>query len=132
MARSTTADERSLGELVSEAAHELSTLVHQEIDLAKAEIKQDVAGIGKGIGAVGAAGFAGYLMLLFLSLAAMFGLEAAGLPWALAALLVALFYGAAAGVLVLLGRRSFGRVNGAPRTARTLKEDVEWLRHPTS
>jgi hypothetical protein len=128
----TSTDDRSLGELVSEATHDISTLMHQELELAKAEIKADVAAAGKGIGAFGAAGFSAVFALLFLSLAAVGGLRAAGLGWGVAALAVGAAYGVLAAVLAVLGKRSFAEVDGVPRTARTLKEDVEWARHPTS
>jgi hypothetical protein len=55
----TATEDKSLGELVATATRDLSLLVHQEIALAKAEIKQDVAAAGKGAGLFGGAGFAG-------------------------------------------------------------------------
>lgn len=125
------APDRSIGELVAEAAGEVSTLVRKELELAKAELKEDVAAVGKGAGAFGAAAFAGYLALLFLSLAAMFGLATVLPTWA-AALVVAGCYLVAAGVAALVGKASFARMTGLPRTTRTIKEDVEWARHPSS
>ena len=123
--------DRSLGELVAEATGELSTLVRKEIELAKAEIKQDVSALGKGVGAFGGAGFSGYLGILFLSLAAMFGLDAVLPLWA-AALIVGGVYLLAAVALGLMGKKAIGQMPGVPRTVRTIKEDVEWARHPTS
>lgn len=124
--------DRPLGELVAEAAAEMSTLVRQEVALAKAELAESVKSAGKGAGAFGGAGVTALYGLLFLSLALMFGLDAAGLPIGVAALLVGLAWLAAAGVLALLGKKSLGNVGGIPRTAKTIKEDVEWARHPTS
>ncbi|HVE99092.1 MAG TPA: phage holin family protein [Mycobacteriales bacterium] len=124
--------DRPLGELVAEAAAEMSTLVRQEVALAKAELAESVKHAGIGVGALGGAGATGLFGLLFLSLAGMFGLEAAGLPIGVAALLVAAVWLVATAILALLGKKNLGNVGGVPRTAKTLKEDVEWARHPTS
>ena len=125
-------EERSLGELVSAAAADLSTLVRKEVALAKAEISESVKSAGIGAGALTGAGITAMYGLMFLSLAAMFGLDAAGLPLYGAALVMAACWLLAAGVLGLLGTRKLGDVGGVPRTAKTLKEDVEWARHPNS
>ena len=129
--RPPTGSDRSLGELISEATSELSTLVRKEIELAKAELKQDVSAIGKGAGAFGGAGFTAYLGVLFLSLAAMFGLDAVLPMWA-AALLVGIGYLVVAGILGVMGKKAIGQMPGVPRTVKTIKEDVEWARHPSS
>ena len=71
----TTADGRSLGELVGDIANDLTTLVKQEIELAKTEAKAEAAKAGKGVGLFGGAGIAGHLALLFLSLTLMFLLD---------------------------------------------------------
>lgn len=123
--------ERSLGELIAEATGELSTLMRKEIELAKAELKADMSALGKGVGALGGAGFTGYLCVLFLSLAAMFGLDAVLPMWA-AALVVGGVYLVLAAALGLLGKKAVGRMPGVPRTVKTIKEDVEWARHPSS
>lgn len=121
----------SVGDLVSEVTRDLTTLVRQELELAKAEIKEEVAKAGKGAGLLGGAGFAGYLLLLFLSLALMFGLWAwMELGWA--ALIVAVLWGIVAAVLYARGRRSLREVNPKPeRTIETMKEDVEWAKTRT-
>ena len=69
------ADQRSLGEVVSDLSTDLSTLMKQEVALAKAELKDEVTKVGKGAGMLGGAGFAGWFVLLFLSLALMFLLD---------------------------------------------------------
>ena len=73
-------DPRSLGEIVSDISTDLTTLIKQEMDLAKVELKQEVAQAGKGAGMLGGAGVAGHLVLVFLSLAMTFllPLELAG------------------------------------------------------
>lgn len=124
--------EASVGELVTEVTRDLTTLVRQELELARAEIKEEVAKAGKGAGLLGGAGFAGYLVLLFLSLALMFGLAAwlNALGWA--ALIVAVLWGIVTAVLYARGRRSLREVNPKPeRTIDTVKEDVEWAKTRT-
>ena len=66
----------SPGELASEVAKDMSTLVRQEVALAKAELQQEAKTAGTAVGAFGGAGFAGYFVLVFLSLAGMYGLAA--------------------------------------------------------
>ena len=132
MARSSTLTEPSLGELVSKATGELSTLFRKEIELAKTELKLEMAKAGRGAGMFGGAGFAGYLAVLFLSLAAVFGLAEAMPLWG-AALVVAAVYVSAAGVLAIVGKRAMMTFSPAPKlTIQTLKEDAKWARHPTS
>lgn len=121
---------RSLRELVTEATGEVSTLLRKEVELAKAELREEIVHTGKGIGAFGAAGLTAYLAVIFVSLAMMFGLAAGGLPLGAAALLVGLLYAAVAAVLAIAGKRELDARTGLPRTAETLKEDVEWARHP--
>jgi hypothetical protein len=122
----------SLGELVSRATSDISELARKEVALAKAEISAEMSKVGKGAGFLGGAGFVGHLALIFLSLAGMFGL-AAWMPLGCAAFTVALVYGVLAGVLALAGKRKLSSLDPAPhRTIKTLKEDAEWARHPTS
>ena len=64
----------SVGQLLSDVSRDLSTLMRQEVELAKAEIKTEVAKAGKGAGMLGGAGFAGYMVLLFLSFGLWWGL----------------------------------------------------------
>src|SRR5687768_9529276 len=96
---------RPLGELVKDATSDLSTLIRKEMELAKAELREEIVRTGKGAGAFGAAGLTAYVSLMFLSLALMFGLDAAGLPLGVSALVVGLLYAAAAAVLAATGKR---------------------------
>lgn len=111
----------SLGELFGEVTKDLSTLVRQEVALAKAEIKQDVSRAGKGAGMLGGAGFAGYMLLLFLSIALWWGL-ANVMDEAWAALIVAVLWGVVAGVLAVLGKAQLKKVEGMKQTQATVKE----------
>jgi MFS family permease len=125
--------ERPLGELVKQLATETSTLVKQEIDLAKAEMTEKGKKAGKGAGIFGAAGIIGFLALSALT-ACLIALLATALDhvW-LAALIVALVYGAIAGVLALTGKKEVQEATPpAPeQTIETLKEDVEWAKTQT-
>jgi hypothetical protein len=118
----------SVGELISRVATDLSTLVRQELALAKAEVKQEAAQAGKAAALFGVGAVAGLLTLLFLSFALLYGLAEAGLaPW-LSALLVGILWAVIGGVAVLLGRRGITRIDPPERTIKTVKEDVEWLK----
>ncbi|MFD5830304.1 phage holin family protein [Lentzea sp. NPDC060358] len=122
----------SLGDLVSDLTGDLSKLMRQELELAKAEIRQEAAKAGKATGMLAAAGFAGYLTTVLLSLALVFALGAV-VPLGWAALIVAVLWGIAGAVLYTGGRARLRTVNPKPeRTVETLKEDAEWAKHPTS
>jgi len=119
---------RPFGELVQQLAKETSTLVRQEIELAKAEVTEKGRQAGKGAGMFGAAGIIALLALGALTAAAILALDLAVAGW-LAALIVAAVYGATAGLLALAGK---GRVQEAtppaPQTVETVKEDIEWAK----
>ena len=125
-------DDRSLGELLSAVTTDLSTLMRQEVDLAKAEVRQEAKKAGKGAGMLAGAGVAGHLVLVFLSLTAMFALgNVMDLAWA--ALIVTLVWAVVAAVLGLIGRKQLQQVNPKPeRTVETLKEDVQWAQNRSS
>jgi hypothetical protein len=121
-------DERSLGELLGDIADNLTTLVKQELDLAKTEAKQEVAKAGKGAGLLGGAGVTGHLALLFASLALMFLLDT-WMHTALAALIVTVVWAIVAAVLGARGRKELQELNPKLETTqRTIKEDVQWAK----
>ncbi len=125
----TATEDKSLGELVATATRDLSTLVHQEILLAKAEIKQDVAAAGKGAGLFGGAGFAGVFALVFLSISAAYGISSLGVPLGCGFFAVGALYLVAAAVLALSGKKKIGQLSPpAERTKQTVKDDVEMLK----
>ena len=108
-------EDRTLGQIVGDVATDLSTLVRQELDLAKTEVKQEAGRAGKGAGLLAGAGVAGQLMLVFVSLCLMFVLDN-WMPIELAALITAL-----------------KQTNPAlPETQRSLKEDARWARQQKS
>jgi uncharacterized membrane protein YqjE len=121
-------DDRSLGEIFSDVANDLSTLIKQEMELAKTEMKQEAKKAGKGAGLLGGAGLGGYMVLLFLSLTAVFALDE-GMPLWLAALIVTVVWAIIAAVLAVIGRKELQRSNPQlPKTQQTLKEDAAWAK----
>ena len=121
------AGDRSLGELISDVTTDLSTLLRQELELAKAELAQSASRAGKGVGLLGGAGIAGHFVLLFASIALWWAIGAAtGLGWA--ALIVAAIWAVIAGVLAVTGRSALKSVRGLPRTADTVKKIPDALK----
>jgi hypothetical protein len=111
----------SVGELFSEVAEDLSTLLRQEVELAKAEVRQSASRAGKGAGLLAGAGISGHMVLLFASVAAWWGIgDATGHGWS--ALIVAGIWLIIAAVLGLTGRREISAVSGVPQTAETVKQ----------
>ncbi|TWH71893.1 phage holin family protein [Modestobacter roseus] len=122
----------SVGQLIGEVSRDLSTLMRQELELAKAELRQEAneaTGIvksqaneataaakaeatkaGKGAGMLGGAAFAGYMLVLFLSLALMWALASA-IPVGWSALIVAVVWGLIAAVLAAMGRKKLKEVD---------------------
>ena len=127
--------QHSVGELVGQVANDLSTLVRQEMALAKAEVKDEAKKAGKGAGMLGAAGLAGYFLLLFLSLTLMWGIGEMfdpDHPW-IGALVVAVIWGIAAAVLASVGKKKLQQVNPKPeQTVESVKEDVRWTKEQMS
>ncbi len=121
--------DRSLADLVRQLSDQTATLVRQELDLAKAElvVKGKQAGLGAGI--LGGAGVFGLYAVGALTACVILALGTAMDGW-LAALIVAVIYGAIAGVLALTGRNKVQK--GVPpvpgQTVESVKEDVEWTK----
>jgi len=125
--------DRPIGELLKQLANETTTLVRQELDLAKAEMREKAGKAGPGVGMWGAAGvtalLAGGALTAFLILA----LDGVMPNW-LAALLVGVVYAAIAGVLYVSGKHRVEEA-GSPvpqKTIESVKEDVQWAKHPTT
>jgi hypothetical protein len=122
-------DERSLGDLFSDLSRETTTLVRQEVQLAKAELTQSATEAARGIGMLVAGGAVAYAGLLFVLLAIVFGLIEAGWDAWLSALVVGVVVVAIGAILVLRARESLKPANLAPqKTVETLKEDAEWAK----
>jgi len=112
----------SVGQLIGEVTKDLSTLMRQELELAKVEVKVEAKKAGAGAGLFGAAGFAGYMVLMFLSIALWWALShLVGHSWS--ALIVAVLWGIVAAVTFSMGKKKFQQVNPKPeRTVETLQQ----------
>jgi hypothetical protein len=123
---------RSIGEIVGDISQDMSTLVRQEMDLAKTELKQEISKVGKGAGMLGGAGATGYLALFFVSLALVYLLDN-WIPVELAALIVGALWAIVAAVLASRGRNEIKSANPQlPTTQKTLKEDARWAKEQKS
>ena len=114
-------DGRSIGEVLGDVTGNLSTLLQQELALAKAELRQSGTQAGKGIGLFAGAAVGGLLFLVFVSVSAWWGLgQFVGNQWS--ALIVAGVWAVVAAVLALLGKKELERIRGLQRTTETLSK----------
>lgn len=117
----------SLGDLLSEVTRDISTLMRQEVELAKAELRESAKHASRGAGMLGGAGLSGIFALLFLSIAVWWGLGyVIGNAWS--ALVVAAVWGIAAAILYATGRKAIAAVEGVPQTVETVREIPETLK----
>jgi hypothetical protein len=124
--------ERTLGQLVADATHDISSIMRSEVALAKAEIRADAKKAGVGAGMFAVAGTLAFLALILLVIAAAYGLVAAGLtPW-LAFLIVAIVLLAVGAILVLVGKRSIDSLQGKPERAIKSTQDTIAAVRPSS
>lgn len=115
------AENLPLGELLGDLTRDVSTLMRQEVELAKVELKESATKAGKGAGLLGGAAYAGHITVLFLSIALWWALgQLVGLGWS--AVIVAVIWGIVAAVLAVKGRKELNNIKGMPRTAETVKE----------
>jgi MFS family permease len=121
--------EASVAELVKQLSEQSSRLARQEVELAKAELSVKGKRAGQGAGMFGGAGLFGLYALGALTAAAIFALATAVAGW-LAALIVAVVYGAIAGVLALTGKNKVAAATPpVPEQAtESVKEDVRWAK----
>ena len=117
--------ERPLGELLSDVTAQLQQLVRKEIELGRAEIKQEVDKAVKGVAAFAVAAVVGLLAAVALVLAAGWGLSEL-VPEGVAFLIVGVLLLAVAAALAAAGKKKVAQVNPVPqRTVETVKEDVD-------
>ena len=117
----------SLGDLLGEVTKDLSTLIRQEIALAKAELRDSASKAAKGVGMLGGAAYAAGMAILFLSIALWWALSTLiGGGWA--GVVVAVLWAVIALILYTVGRGELKKVEGAPQTVETLKEIPETLK----
>ena len=121
-------DGRSLGDIVGDLSTDLTTLVKQELTLARTELKEEAAKAGKGAGMLGGAGVAGLLALMLGSFALAYLLDN-WMPVELAFLIVTLLWAIVGAVLAARGRKELKNAHPQlPETQQTLKEDAAWAR----
>jgi len=124
-------EERSIGELFAELARETSTLVRQEVQLAKTEMTQKASQVGKDAGMIGAGGAIAYAGLLAIIAGIIFGLGEL-IPLWVAALLVGVVVGGIGYFIIQRGIGALKRADLTPReTINSLKEDTEWAKDQT-
>ncbi|MEV8530700.1 phage holin family protein [Streptomyces sp. NPDC051211] len=114
--------ERTLGQLVASATAEMSALVHDEIALAKAEIRQDVKRATIGGTALGVAGVLALFSLPVLSFAAAYGIHNLGLGLAWSFLIVGVAFLLIATLLGLLAVAKFKKVKPPEKTISSVKQ----------
>jgi hypothetical protein len=125
----TNKEERSLGELFAELSRETSTLVRQEVALAKAELSDKAARVGRNVGFVAMGGALAYAGLLTIVGTIVIVLANAGFPWWASALLVAIVVLIVGYVLTQKGLAALGREQIAPvQTVDSMKENVQWAK----
>lgn len=120
-------EDRSIGEIVSDVLGNASTLIRQEIELAKAEVKDSASKAGKGAGMLTGAGVAVHLMLISLTLTVWWAIGVAlsdsvlpALGWS--GLIVTVVWLLIAVVLGLLGKSELSKIKGVPQTQDTVKK----------
>lgn len=116
MATDVPTDERTIGQLVADASHDVQHIVRGEIALAKAEMSLKAKVMAKGAGLLGAAAFIGVLGVLFL-LHTIARVIAIWLPVWAGYGIVTLVLLLVAGVLALVGKKALENLDPAPRKA---------------
>ncbi|MEA2695573.1 MAG: hypothetical protein QOJ16_4960 [Acidobacteriota bacterium] len=129
-------EEKSLGQLLKDLTAETTTLLKQEVDLAKTEMGEKASRVGTNVGSVAVGGavlFAGALALLFAAVNALTEILAHVVPITVAAwlspLLIGLVLGAIGYSLVNKALATLKQESVTPRrTTQSLQENKEWLK----
>jgi hypothetical protein len=117
----------SLGDLLGEVSRDISTLMRQEVELAKAEIRDSAKKAGKGAGLMGGAGYAALMAVFFLSIALWWALGTlVGNGWS--GVIVAVLWAIVAAILFAVGKSSMKKVKGIPQTIDTVKQIPDTLK----
>ena len=128
MSNYTDAD-RSIGTIIKDLTADLSMLLRSEIALLKLELKESAAKLGGGAAMMGAALFLGLIGLAFLFVTITLGMVALGLPPWLSSLIVTVVLFAAAGILVVMGKKKLQGVNFVPsESIEHIKTDIDTLK----
>jgi uncharacterized membrane protein YqjE len=121
---------RSIPEILKDVLTNIQDIVRAEVRLAKAELGEELSRARSGGLLMGVGALAAIFSALFLLLACVYGLSRVMPNWA-AALVVAAALGVAAAVTLGLGSKRFKAIQAAPKTAASLKENVQWAKQPT-
>ena len=113
---------QSVGDLLGDVTRDLSTLLRQEVELAKAEVRQSATQAARSGSMFAGAAVAGHFVLLFLSVALWWALGDAMDSWAWSAVIVAVIWAVVAAALAVRGRAEARRVAGLPQTTDTVKK----------
>jgi hypothetical protein len=125
----THAQDRSLGELFAELSRETSDLVRHEVALAKAELSETAARVGRDVAFISIGGALTYAGVLALMASLVMGLAAAGLVWWAAALIVGLVVLTVGYISTQMGLSALKREQLRPtQTVDTLKENAQWAK----
>jgi len=128
--RPSAAEDTSIGQLIGDISDDLSRLLRQEVELAKAEVRQEAVKAGKAAGMLSGAALAGYMVVVLLSFALVFALaNVMDAGWA--ALIVAVIWAIVGAILYSTGRNKLRTVSPPRQTVETLREDAQWLKNPT-
>ena len=123
--------DQSLGELVATATRDMSLLVHKEIDLAKAELAEQASRVASGSGLLGGAGLCALIALLLASFAGAFGFaDGLNIPIWAGFLCMTGVYLVVIAILTPIGVHTLKRVGPPERTSRTVKDTLDWVKHP--
>jgi len=125
-------EERPLGELFSDLVHETTTLVRNEVALAKVEMTQKATKVGRNVGSLVVGGAVGYAGLLAVCAAVILLLDRVMPAW-LAALIVGVVVAVVAWVLISKALTALRSMDLKPQeTVESLKEDAQWIKEQVS
>jgi uncharacterized membrane protein YqjE len=121
--------DQPVSELVKQLSDQTTTLVRQEVELAKAELAEKGKKAGMGAGMFGGAGLFGLFTFGALTATFILALASVVAPW-LAALIVTVVYGAIAAVLALQGKSKVQEATPPvpERAVDSTKEDLAWVK----
>jgi membrane protein len=122
-------DERPISEVIGDIAENVQQIARAEMRLAKAELIEDVARMKRGAVFMVIAAMTGALAVGCLCLTAIYALALVMPAWA-AALIVGVVMAIVAGICAMSGNRQFAGL-GMPRTAASVKENVQWAKTRT-
>lgn len=126
-------NDRSLGDLFGDLTREITTLVRQEIQLARTEMSEKASRIGKDVGMIAAGGAFAYLGLMAILATVIILIAQAGLPWWASTLLVGGGVVLLGGALAWMGFSALKHTDLSPRqTMATMEENKEWARQQTT